>query len=203
MVSKFLIAGRRSLMDEHILEAIKVLHEGGVVAHPTETCYGLAADIFQKKALDRLYSLKKMPFQKPVSILVRDLEEAQQYGEFSSLALKLALQYWPGPLTIVVPRTALVPKFLNFSYPTIGLRVSSNKKARQLLEAFGGALTTTSANLFTLPEAYTAPAFLDQGLAPDFILDGGQIPKTPPSTIVEVKGDQVTVLRQGSVELLD
>lgn len=188
-------------MNEDLMNAVKTLHAGGVVAHATETCYGLAADIFQKKSLERLYALKKMPLDKPVSILVRDLEEAQRYGTFSGEALKLALKYWPGPLTIIVPRTAALPKLINYGYSTVGFRVSSNKKTRQLLDAFGGPLTTTSANVHTEPQAYSVQEMLDQGLVPDFVLDSGRIGENPPSTIVEVIGEEVRVVRQGSVKL--
>jgi len=187
------------LANDDLLKAKKILLEGGVVAHATETCYGLAADIFQKKALAKLYALKKMPLDKPVSVLVRDLEEAQHYGEFSTTAVKLALQYWPGPLTLVVPRTSVLPQWLNFAHPTVGFRVSSHKKTRQLLEAFGGPLTTTSANIHTEPQAYSVQDLLDQGLVPDFVLDSGRIGENPASTIVEVLGDEVKVLRQGSI----
>lgn len=188
-------------LNEQIRNAVKILHEGGVVAHATETCYGLAADIFQKKSLDRLYALKKMPLDKPVSVLVRDLEEAQRYGEFSGEALKLALKYWPGPLTIIVPRTAALPSLVNYGHPTVGFRVSSNKKTRQLLEAFGGPLTTTSANVHTEPQAYSVQEMLDQGLVPDFVLDSGRIGENPPSTIVEVIGEGVKIIRQGEIKL--
>lgn len=188
-------------MNEDLMNAVKTLHAGGVVAHATETCYGLAADIFQKKSLDRLYALKKMPLDKPVSILVRDLDEAQRYGEFSGEALKLALKYWPGPLTIIVPRTAALPKLINYGHPTIGFRVSSNKKTRQLLEAFGGPLTTTSANVHTEPQAYSVQEMLYQGLVPDFVLDSGRIGENPPSTIVEVIGEEVRVVRQGELKI--
>ncbi len=188
-------------LNEELRTAIKTLHAGGVVAHATETCYGLAADIFQKKSIERLYALKRMPLDKPVSILVRDLEEAQRYGEFSGEALKLALKYWPGPLTIIVPRTAALPKLINYGHPTVGFRVSSNKKTRQLLEAFGGPLTTTSANVHTEPQAYSVQEMLDQGLVPDFVLDSGRIGENPPSTIVEVVGEEVKIIRQGEIKL--
>ncbi len=188
-------------MNDELVNAVKALHAGGVVAHATETCYGLAADIFQKKAIDRLYALKKMPLDKPVSVLVRDLDEAQRYGEFSPKALQLALKYWPGPLTIIVPRTAALPKLINFGHPTVGFRVSSHKKTSQLLEAFGGPLTTTSANVHGLLQAYSVQEMLDQGLVPDFILDSGRIGENPPSTIVEVVGDEIKIIRQGEIKL--
>lgn len=188
-------------MNDDLVNAVKALHQGGVVAHATETCYGLAADIFQKAALERLYSLKKMPFDKPVSVLVRDLEEAQRYGVFSNKALQLALKYWPGPLTIIVPRTPALPKLINFGHPTVGFRVSSNKKTRELLEAFGGPLTTTSANIHGQMQAYSVQEMLDQGLVPDFVLDSGRIGENPPSTIVEVIGDELRIIRQGELKI--
>ncbi|MFA6024207.1 MAG: L-threonylcarbamoyladenylate synthase [Candidatus Gracilibacteria bacterium] len=187
--------------DQTLLDAVKALHQGLVVAHATETCYGLAADIFQKVALEKLYSLKKMPRDKPVSVLVRDLEEAERYGEFSAVAIELALKYWPGPLTIIVPRKVALPKLVNFGQSTVGFRVSSNKKTRQLLEAFGGPLTTTSANIHGQPQAYSVQEMLDQGLVPDFVLDSGRIGENPPSTIVEVMGDEVRVVRQGGLKI--
>lgn len=188
-------------MKEKLQEAVKVLHEGGVVAHATETCYGLAVDVFNRKAIQSLYSLKKMPFTKPVSLLVRDLDEAQQYGEFSSTALKLALQYWPGPLTLVVPRKATLPQWINTGESTVGFRVSSNKKAKELVEAFGGPLTTTSANISGLPHAYSVQEMETQGLKPSFILDSGKLGEQSPSTIVEVLNDQIRVIRQGSLQI--
>lgn len=188
-------------MNEDLVNALKALHQGQVVAHATETCYGLAADIFQKTALERLYSLKKMPLDKPVSVLVRSLDEAQRYGEFSQKALQLALKYWPGPLTIIVPRKAALPKLVNFGQATVGFRVSSNKKTRELVEAFGGPLTTTSANLHGQLQAYSVQEMLDQGLKPDFILDSGRIGENPPSTIVEVLGDEIRIVRQGELKI--
>ncbi len=188
-------------MNDLLLEALKTLHAGQVVMHPTETCYGLAVDIFQRAAVERLYGLKKMLLDKPVSILVRDLDEAQRYGEFSGRALELAEAHWPGPLTIVVPRKSSLPVWINPGNDSVGFRVSIKKKARQLVEAFGGPVTTTSANVSGEVPAYSVQEALGQGLVPDFVLDGGQIGKEQPSTIVKVVGDEIEVLRQGSVEV--
>ena len=180
-------------------EAIKILSSAGVVAHATETCYGLAADIFSKEAVLRLYELKRMSLDKPVSILLRSLEEAREYGEFSEFAEKLAKKYWPGPLTIIVPRKPLIPEWINPGHPTIGIRVSSNEVTQKLVNDFGGPLTTTSANITTLPQAYSVDEF--QELKPDFILDSGKIPQISPSTIVEVIGENMQIIRQGDLKI--
>ena len=203
-------------------EAVKTLHLGGVVAHPTETCYGLAADVFNKAGVAKVYRLKGMQLDKPVSVLVRDLEDAERYGEFSTAARQLALLHWPGPLTIIVPRkrsasgSSLLPAWLNPQTEWIGFRVSSNKKARQLVEAWGGPLTTTSANISGKETPYAVQEILDQGLVPDFILDGGQVGKELPSTVVKVGpdgaqgeggayggayGGAIEILRQGAVKI--
>ncbi len=188
-------------MNDLLAEAVKTLHAGGVVAHPTETCYGLAADIFNKGAVTKVYRLKGMSFDKPVSILVRDLDEAQEYGEFSAAALKLALAHWPGPLTLVVPRRAILPKWFNPETDWIGIRVSPNKHVRKLLEAFGGPVTTTSANKTGAASPYEVAEMLEQGLVPDFVLDGGRLGGAAPSTLIKVDGDKLEVLREGPVVL--
>lgn len=184
-----------------IQKAVKHLHAAGVVAHPTETCYGFAADIFQRAAIERLYDLKQMPLTKPVSVLVRDLEEAQRYGEFSDRALELAKQYWPGPLTLIVPRTSMLPRWVNPGLDSVGFRMSPHAKSAALVEAFGGPLTTTSANVHGKPQAYNVQEMLDQGLLPDFVLDGGQLAGDLPSTIVKVVGNDIELIRQGPVQL--
>ncbi|KKR07761.1 MAG: Sua5/YciO/YrdC/YwlC family protein, tRNA threonylcarbamoyladenosine biosynthesis protein [Candidatus Peregrinibacteria bacterium GW2011_GWF2_39_17] len=180
-----------------ILSAVKVLRQGGVVAHPTDTCYGLAVDIFNKAALERLYELKGMSQEKPVSILVRSLKEAKEYGEFSKIALDLAARYWPGSLTLVVPRTEKAPVFLNSKQDTIGIRVIVEDWTKNLLEAFGSPLSTTSANKHGQASPYSVAEILVQ---PDFLIDGGNLdPKNQPSTIVEVIGAQKRILRQGNI----
>lgn len=190
-------------MNDFLKNAIKTLHLGQVVAHPTETCYGLAVDIFQKSAVERLYKLKKMPFSKPVSVLVESLDEAIRYGEFSEKAIELAKEYWPGPLTIIVPRKSSLPVWINPGMDSVGFRVSSNKKAKELQKAFGGPLTTTSANISGEASPYNVQEVLDQGLVPDFVIDGGQLARqNQPSTIVKVDGAEVFVLREGTIKEL-
>ena len=115
--------------------------------HPTETCYGLAVDIFNRGALDKLYRVKGRDGRKPVSILVADLEMARQYGEFSEKALELAEKYWPGALTIIVPRTKNLPEFFNAGQEFVGIRCADHEFSRKLVRAFGSPITTTSANL--------------------------------------------------------
>lgn len=182
-----------------ITRCVEVLRAGGVVLHPTETCYGLAVDVFNEEALRKLYTLKEMSFDKPVSILVSDLAMAERFGEFSTKASKLAADNWPGPLALVVPRKGL-PEFLNLSETTVSLRCSDMEFCRQLVEAFGGPISTTSANVTNQPQAYSLEDLEEDFLSQvDLIVDGGQLPMAKPSTILKVDGDEVTILRRGEL----
>lgn len=179
-----------------IQHAVQVLRQGGVVAHPTDTCYGLATDVFNEKALCHLYEMKDMAPEKPVSILVRSLEEAKRFGKFSPLALRLAKRFWPGPLTLVVPRTALLPAFFNPGVVEIGIRLIDEPFSLAMLQQFGGPITTTSANAHGLPSPYDVSEI---SVKADAILDGGKLDRSQkPSTLVRVIGEKAGILREGS-----
>lgn len=184
----------------------EVLRGGGVVLHPTETCYGLAVDVFNEEALDKLYALKGMAKDKPVSILVTDIRVARLFGDFSERALELAGRYWPGPLSIVVKRRGFaeggLPQFVNPGQETVSLRCSDMDFCVELLSEFGGPVSTTSANVTGDPPAYEVDdleeSFLEEV---DLIVDGGRLAERAPSTIVLVEGGDVKVLRQGEVKV--
>ena len=182
-------------------EASYILKNGGLVMHPTETCYGLAVDIFNEKALEKLYKVKGRDAEKPVSILVDSLGMAMEYGIFSEKALELAHEYWPGALSIVVPRKKDLPEFLNKGEEFVSIRFSSESFITDVVKVFGGPITTTSANL-----AGKAPLYeVDLGQLGedvdqiDLVVDGGLLSQNRPSTVVRVEGDHVDVLRQGDV----
>lgn len=181
--------------------AIQALREGKVIAHPTETCYGLAVSILSQAAVERLYSIKKMPSDKPVSLLVAHLEQAKRYGSFSEKALILAQKYWPGPLTLIVPRTPELPQWINPGNDWVGMRISSHPLAQALVEGVGNPITTTSANLSGDREAYSVQEIEATGLSLDFILDGGTLPSVKPSTLVKVEEENLIVLRQGEIHI--
>ena len=183
-----------------IKKVINVLKNGGVVMHATETCYGFAADIFNEAAVKKVYELKRMGMEKPVSIMVSGFEQAKKCADFSNLALKLAEKFWPGPLTLVLPRKELIPKFFNDGNNTIGLRWPNSRVCLELIKGVGGPLTTTSANISGLPEVHNVDNYLQQaegGDLPDIILNSGFIESNSPSTIVKVDGEDVSILRRG------
>lgn len=190
---------------QHLMskKAAGVLKAGGVVMHSTETCYGLAADIFSEQALKKLYKIKKMRADKPVSIMVRSLAEAKKYARFNVSALKLAKKFWPGPLTLVLPRKKFLPDFLNKGHGTVGIRCPDSKISQVLIKAFRGPLTTTSANISGKIEVYSVRDYLKQlkekDELPDLIIDEGRIPKNRPSTIIAFKKGKIVVMRKGDL----
>lgn len=186
-------------------KAGEVLKAGGVVMHATETCYGLAADIYNEKAVKRIYKIKKMRAYKPVSIMVRSIREAQKFAEFNPAALRMAKEYWPGPLTLVLPRKKSLPGFLNKNHDTVGIRCPDSKIAQALIRANGGPLVTTSANVSGKKEVYEAGDYLAQikgnrtSNRPDLIIDDGPIGKNPPSTIIGFEDGFIKMIREGSL----
>lgn len=182
-----------------IRRAAEVLKAGGLVINPTDTCYGIAADIFNKAAIENLYAQKGMPLDKPISILVRSIEEAKIYGVFSEFALRLAQEFWPGPLTLVVPRTDALPPHINPSGKTVGIRVIDDPVSVSLLDALGGPITTTSANAHGMPSPYSVK---EVSVEADLMLDVGELSRRQkPSTIIQVEGDTATMIRQGDLNL--
>jgi L-threonylcarbamoyladenylate synthase len=216
-----------SFSDEALAEAISILKNGGVIAHATETCYGLACDLSNIDAVKKLFAIKQRPEHQPISGLFQSVDDAKQYVEWNDRAEELAGQYLPGPLTIILPMKTDAPRLFPVAadplsdnrYPitetgerktengkrTIGIRVSSSPIAKSLVEAYQSPLSTTSANLHGQPNPYSAEdianQFADQSMQPDLILDSGTLPPTPPSTVVNLATDDAQVHRTGNVVL--
>lgn len=182
-------------------QAAAVLRAGGVICHATETCYGFAASLFSKSGIAELYAVKEMPKEKPLSILVSSLDEAKRYGVFSDRSLALANYFWPGPLTILLPRTDALPSSFNPESSLIGMRVSPHPVVQLLLEELEKPIVTTSANLFGEAEAYTIADVRRQlyrhSVQPDLVLDSGHLPRVLPSTLVD--GRTLRILREGTM----
>lgn len=189
--------------DEVMAQAVEVLHAGGVVMHPTDTCYGLAADIFNMNALEKLYAIKKMEKSKPVSIMVDSVDRAQEYGDFSNLALKLAREFLPGPLTCIIKRSELLPKYLNEGFLSVGIRCPNNELSLAMLKGFEGPLTTTSANISGSQDVKSVEDYLSQAqglkLMPDLIIHEEDYLVKNASTIIDFTGTQPSVIRKGEL----
>ena len=186
------------MAEESIGSAAKEVRRGGLVVYPTDTVYGLGCDPLNHAAVRRLFDAKQRD-KKAVPVLCASTEKAAALVKLNSRALELAGRYWPGALTIVAPLSRPVPPQLTQGKPSLGVRVPGHPGCLQLISACGGWLTGTSANLSGRPSARSAAEALDQlGDKVDIVLDGGRLAGTE-STVVEVVGDEVTILRTGPV----
>ncbi|WP_375412512.1 L-threonylcarbamoyladenylate synthase [uncultured Bradyrhizobium sp.] len=181
--------------------AARRLRDGGLVAFPTETVYGLGADAINAKAIARLYAAKGRPAFNPLIAHLCNLEAARQIADFNAQALRLAEVFWPGPLTLVLPRAAGCPvaDLATAGLDTIAVRVPAHPIARKILRAFGGPVVAPSANLSGHVSPTTAAHVQnDLGGRIDLIIDGGAVEVGVESTIVGCF-DVPTLLRPGGV----
>ncbi len=191
-----------------IAQAVEVLKRGGLVAVPTETVYGLAADASNEAAVRAIFAAKGRPADHPVIVHVADANALDDWArEVPDAARALAAAFWPGPLTLVLKRSPRALDVVTGGQDTVGLRCPAHPWARALLQAFGGALAAPSANRFGRLSPTTAEHVrADLGERPqgalDLILDGGACPVGIESTIVDLSGAQPTLLRPGSITRL-
>jgi len=178
-----------------------ILRAGGVVAFPTETVYGLGADATNSDAVLRIYETKGRPRFNPLIVHVADLAMAKRLVDFSPLAEKLAA-FWPGPLTLVLPRRpdATVSLLVSAGLDSVALRVPSHPVAAKLLEAAGRPLAAPSANASGRITATSAShVAAELGGRVDLILDGGATPLGLESTVIGFDGGQAVLLRPGAI----
>ena len=188
------------LMHITLAQAISLLKQGEVVAIPTETVYGLAADATNDAALRQIYAIKQRPADNPLIVHIADSRQVTDFAmEFSPLAQKLAQTFWPGPFTLVLPAKESVSTIVRGGQPTVALRVPSHPLTLQLLKKSGLALAAPSANKFTQLSPTTA-AHVTAGLGERVpVLDGGACKVGIESTIVSVQGENWQLLRLGIV----
>ena len=183
-----------------IARAVQILRGGGVIAFATDTLYGLGADPRNAQAIEKLFTAKGRGERMPIPLIAADVEQARETGTFGEIELRLAREFWPGPLTIVVPaRSGLAARVLGGG-TTVGIRVPSHDVARALCAGIGRCVTATSANVTGYPAPVSADE-IDPALMTriDAVLDSGPAPGGPPSTIVTVKSGRPELLRAGAV----
>ena len=186
---------------EALAKAKEIVAQGGIIAYPTETFYGLGADPYNKDAVKRLFELKGRGFDKPISILVKDEAALQQVvTTVPAAAEELIRRFWPGPLTIIFRASPQLPTLLTAGTGKIGVRISGNPITQKLLDTIDRPLTTTSANPSGKMSPVTAEeiaSYFDDNL--DLILDGGELPGRLGSTVVDVTGGKVVIVREGEI----
>jgi len=168
-------------LERAVEEAVERLRNGGLVVYPTETCYGLGAAVDDLRAVERVYRVKRRPFDRPLTVIVADVEMWSRYAYITPEASKLIRRFLPGPLTIILWKKPTVPDLVNPD--RIGARISSHPVAQALVERLGKPITATSANLHGGPNPYKVEEVCE---GVDLVLDYGELPRRPPSTIVDL-----------------
>jgi L-threonylcarbamoyladenylate synthase len=184
---------------EALPQALAVLQRGGLVAFPTDTVYGVGALAFSASAVERLYEVKGRSAEKAIAVLVAQQADLAKVARvLTPSAQALALRYWPGPLTLVVPKHPDLPEAVS-ALPTVGVRQPDHPVALALLR-LAGPMAVTSANLSSQPSAATAAEVLAQlGGRLDLLLDGGQTPGGVASTVIDCTAEPPVILRPGPI----
>jgi L-threonylcarbamoyladenylate synthase len=182
-----------------IQRAAEILRSGGLVVFPTETVYGLGANALDPAAIRKIYALKGRPATSPLIVHVASIEQARGLAaEWPQEAERLAREYWPGPLTLVVPKKSLIPDEATAGLPTVGLRMPRHPIALALLHETGFPIAAPSANRFTHLSPTTAQHVREAfGDDTPFLLDGGPCEVGLESTVIAVTPDGLEVLRPG------
>ncbi len=185
-------------------QAATIIKNGGVIAYPTDTAYGLAADALNENAIGKLFIIKQR-VQKPLPVIVDSQAMLKKIAEVTPEEKKLMDKYWPGALTIILKKKPTVPPFLTLGLPTVGIRIPDLRVATDLVTAAGSPLTSTSANISGKGNCYNAECvqrmFQSNDAMPDLILDGGDLPEVPVSTVLEVTEDGMKIIRDGAVKI--
>ena len=180
-----------------VSRVVDCLKQGGVIAYPTDTIYGIGCDIFNRKGVRKIYQIKQRDPRKPFSFICADLSDVSNYAQVSNFAYKIMRRHLPGPYTFVLEATRAVPDLLTTRQKTVGIRIPDNPIALSIVRELGHPLVTTSANL-SGDHVMNNPQDIDSELGRmlDMVVDGG-ILNGDPSTVISLIDDQVELLREG------
>ncbi|MEA1971001.1 MAG: L-threonylcarbamoyladenylate synthase [Thermodesulfobacteriota bacterium] len=184
-----------------VMKAVKIMEEGGVVAYPTETFYGLGADIGNPQALEKIYTIKGRDFSKPISIIIGSREDLARFAKEITPAAEILMdRFWPGGITLLFKASQDVPRKLTAKTGKIGIRLSGNPVATLLARNLSGAITATSANRSGQKECVSVEEVISSiGENLDAVIDGGRTPGGAGSTIVDTTVDPPVVIREGVI----
>jgi L-threonylcarbamoyladenylate synthase len=186
---------------ESISSALSLIRDGEIVAFPTDTVYGLGADPFQATGIIKLFEAKGRDSNKAIAILIGSIEQASLVTDhMPDMAIRLCEVFWPGMLTVIVPRKNTLPELIS-NVDRIGIRMPNHPVALEMLRTYG-PLATTSANLSGKPNPVTAKDVFDQlANRVPLILDGGKCQGGVPSTVIDCSGSEPVILREGPVSI--
>lgn len=181
-------------LERIVEEAAAILEQGGLVVYPTETCYGLAADVTNEEAIARIYRVKRRPLDRSLTAIVSSIDMWMEYAYLDEKALKLIERFNPGPLTIATWKKPRLPDIVNPR--AFAARISSHRIATMIAEKLGKPITATSANIHREANPYSIEDVLRQiGGSVDLIIDQGSLPVRPVSTIVDLTYDPPKIER--------
>ncbi len=184
-----------------IAKVVDILKDGGVIAYPTDTVYGIGCDIMNKKAIQRIYQLKQRDPSQPFSFICSDLKDISDYAKVTNYGYKTMKRHLPGPYTFILEGSKLVPRIMLTKRKTAGIRVPDHPICIALVKSLGNPVITTSA---TAPDGsvFDNPSLIYEhfGKRLDMVIDGGIVPGNP-SSVVSLIHDEPEIIRRGAGEL--
>ena len=188
-----------------VKKTINVLKNGGIIIYPTETCYGVGVDATNTKALKKLLTYKKFRGSKPISIAVSDKEMADKYVEINEMGENIYNNYLPGPITIISMSKGILQPPVVSQQGTVGVRIPDYPLMLEILKEYGKPITATSANMSYRSAPYNIDKLLEQlpeksKRLIDLIIDAGELPKNPPSTVLDTTLNTLSILREGKLK---
>lgn len=177
--------------------AVDALKKGGVIIYPTDTTYGIGCDLFNKDAIERVYRIKRMVKQKPLSFICADLKDLSRYAQVTNYAYQTMKRLLPGPYTFILNATKTVPKLMITKRKTVGIRVPDNEICLDIVSGLGNPIVTTSANLED-EDIISDPNEIEDtfGASVDLFIDVGPLPSKL-SSVIDLIDDSPVVIREG------
>ena len=181
-----------------ISKVVQILKSGGVVAYPTDTIYGIGCDIFNKRAMEKIYRIKGRDKKKPMSFVCSDLSHISQFAKVSNYAYRIMKRLLPGPYTFVLEASSAVPRIVSTKRKTVGIRIPDSEIALSIVRDLGNPIISTSANM-SGENIISDPFQIEDlfGSQLDAVIDGGNL-SGDPSTVIDLSGDAPEVLRMGA-----
>lgn len=184
---------------EVIKKSLRVLKEGGLIIYPTETSYGIGCDFFNKKAVERIYKIKKRETGKPLPVIIPSINYISKIVKVNKKIKDLIKEYWPGPLTLVLD---LIKKpYRDYKFKSLALRLSSDQFASELCKKFKKPIISTSANISGKSNIYNPKEIKKYKIDVDLFINAGILKKVKPSTIVSLEKDKIKILRKGVINV--
>ncbi len=185
----------------NIKHVVKILQNGGLIAYPTDTIYGIGCDLFNKSAIEKVYQIKKMPRYKPLSFICADLKDISVYAQVSNTAYKIMKRLIPGPYTFILSATRMVPKIMLTKRRTVGIRVPDNNICLSIVRELGNPIISTSASV-SKDEIMSDPIEIENtfGHSIDILIDGGVL-VSEPSSMIDFTESIPKVVREGKGDI--